>query len=773
MTKSVLFRRSALAVLLAAAVAVPDVQAEVLEIYKMQKVGGGWSGVIDSTGKYATFSNAATYDGLTVKIEDGTIGLSQYTVYANAKAASLTINGDTNFYQYADKFASGEYDYGNYAITAMNGGSITLNGNIDMVVKQSDAIELDGIGCNAIYSRKTNSLITVGKAGGTTRIWAIGNQPDVISAKDGGTVKFVSTNNQIVGNIDMMDRFGNPTGVLEITFSGEDAYWFGDEQTFENSYNKKNSTGKYLSAEDLASAYGTDIYSVTIENGAQYSYFGLTADRTKNGYTSNTITKRLSEVTLQNGGVINLYETSVKEWLSSTGLDKVLHKDQSYIDHNYIRIGNLKGTGGIFRLDLDVDNKAASDMIFIEGSTTGGQHEIEPYNLANLTNITPENTLRFATVAKDSGVTFKDKQNVYGESLYDYELEIGHEAYSADDSRNAEYMDRIAEDDANFATEDSAYFDITDFEGGTNWFIKRIVKKESSSTVTVTDAGHASYDAIVAMDSYRDRASELERGSNGLWVRYRHGSRGVKNRYSSDFNTVTVGGDAAWRENVTSGAAFSYTDTDADFSSVTGTNDLKGYEGMVYTSFDDGTQYLDLVGRFGRVNSKFSASSDAGITTHGKYHTNYGALSAEYGYKFRANENVFLEPQAQLQYARLGSSDYRSERGVATHIKSADSLIGRVGLRAGFEQATEGLAASGYFTANILHQFTDGQDAKLTAGTDALTQTWGDKGTWYSVGLAANVLAKDKYGFQLAVTKEFGGDTDSSWFFQAKASYRF
>ena len=271
------------------------------------------------------------------------------------------------------------------------------------------------------------------------------------------------------------------------------------------------------------------------------------------------------------------------------------------------------------------------------------------------------------------------------------------------------------------------------------------------------------------MDSYHDRTSELERDPSGLWVRYRHGGMGAKNHYTADYNAVSVGLDAAYMPDHSVGAAFTYTKSDAELETLEGKDKLKGYEGMLYTSYNDGTQYLDLVGRFGRVNS--SLSGDSAIS--GKYHTTYGAVSAEYGYKFRANENVFLEPEAQIQYARLGSSSYKNGRGITTKIDSADSVIGRIGARAGFEMDEDGLAVSGYFTANILHQFTDGQDARLSAGADSISRSWGDKGTWYNMGLAANIVANKKLGFQFAVSKDFGGDVDDAWFLQARMNYKF
>ena len=90
-------------------------------------------------------------------------------------------------------------------------------------------------------------------------------------------------------------------------------------------------------------------------------------------------------------------------------------------------------------LDLDAEIKQNSDMVFIESSSDGGQHFIEPYNMELLESVSPTNTLTFALQEPppDNGnfISFAEKQNIYGQSLFDYELEI--------DSRVIENKDQI------------------------------------------------------------------------------------------------------------------------------------------------------------------------------------------------------------------------------------------------------------------------------------------------------------------------------------------
>lgn len=76
-------------------------------------------------------------------------------------------------------------------------------------------------------------------------------------------------------------------------------------------------------------------------------------------------------------------------------------KEGNYdVEHNYVRIGDLKGSDGIFRLDLNSDDRKQSDMVFIESSSEPGRHWIEPYRPSQLVSVSADNTLTFALTQK-------------------------------------------------------------------------------------------------------------------------------------------------------------------------------------------------------------------------------------------------------------------------------------------------------------------------------------------------------------------------------------
>lgn len=713
-------------------------------------------------------NNSANLDYINVNIRNALVEQNSFAFdISNANNPNqVIVTGNTNIHVSANTLVSG-WDQGNYILYSRNEGNlIHLQGNVDLVLAHGPNIEIEEIGGNALYARNDGEIIlgTKGKDT-TTRLWAISSKPDLISAKDGGIVTVHSTRNQLVGSIDFLgsQSSSNNASAVTITFSGDESYWFGDELSWQNADVTLN--GQTISYQDLPQ--NKDQLNLTFEDGAQWIYFGFDADRTTGSYFANTIVKRISSITLQNGGVINLFDAHVDWLLDQTGLtDLISGQAEHYnVEHNYVRIGDLKGSGGIFRLDLDAENVANSDMIFIEGSSNPGMHYIEPYNLEKLTDITPDNTLRFATVKTDSGVTFADKQNFYGESLYDYELEIASETYDPADPNNAQYEDRVVDDGENALAFDNTY---------TNWIITRIIRSSSAASLAMTGIGYAAYDTITQMDSYHDRVDGQSRANNGLWVRYRYGHGGIDNQYRRDYDTLTIGAQLLHNNDQSAGIAVSLNNSDVNLVDVTGTGESDGYEVMLYNTWLLGSHYIDVVGRIGQLDTEFNAVNQIGtLSTSGDFEQNYFALSGEYGYRYTDDQNVFLEPQLQLQYTHIKSESYKTNRDLWADIDSANVLTARAGVRAGKEWSTAKTAGEVYLATNVFYQFTDGQDANYTDGTNTTDVTWGDRHAWLNIGLTANMQIQDHVNLQVQVSKDFAGDVKNTWYAQARLGYLF
>ena len=632
----------------------------------------------------------------------------------------MTVDGNTHIELEALRYVGGT-DSGSNALYATGAGSrIDLKGNVTINIHHNVPAEnlTETVGANNVYANY-GATINLGSPGTTTKIWSIALKPDAISAKWGGSaVNILSTHNQIVGNFEA--QLG---GTITGTWSGSDSYWYGDDVWF----------------------LGT--LDVTFENRAQWTYFE---------------NKNITFITLQNGGIINLHDRKIQETWENLGLLDV-YPNLSEVEHDYVGISVLSGNGGIFLLDLNSDDKSKSDLILINNATEKSLQFIEPYDIEKLESVNESNTVVFAvTQGSANDVKFADKINLEGERLYDYELEIASDVLSEEDLTREEFTSKELSN-------------ISSYVDGTKWFIQRINMRQSSAALAMTGAGFAAYDAANEMDR-RDRRllQTFKDETTGLWVRARHGERGVDSQYNYQLDGAAVGIDRALSDTATLGLAFSYEQGDTDFESVRGNGDMKRYELAVYNTYDYGAPYIDLVGRLGMVSSDYETYNRSGtLKTTGDFDQKYAALSAEVGYTLKDTNGVFIEPQLQLQVAYLDGYDYASDRQMEVDVDSDVAVLSRVGLRAGKEIASSSVTGEIYGRADVYHQFTDGQDAVFSDPTHQMRETWGTNKTFASIGLGSMLKINDQWGVQLDVEKNLGGKTIDSWLITGQAKYQF
>lgn len=713
--------------------------------------------------------------------------------------ASLEITGKT-YLRSVSNTIFGDGDIGTYAFHAKEGAEIRLRGDIDITVVHAvpSGQQLDAIGANGFYAQE-GGIIEIGSEGTTSRAWVLAAKPDVLSAKNGGTIIINSVHNMFVGSIDtlgipyaILDPNQNPAdgfGIVKGTFSGSDSYWFGDEQSWLNVKLVEGSEKiKQLFNKAQQAATEHEKIELIFEDGAQWSYLNVNDVYSKTIYESNVTIqftpKRISSITLLNGGIINLFDEDLENKWEEIGLLDHLKIDSEKPHHDYVRIGDLKGTDGIFRLDLDSDHPEESDMIFIEGTseTTQTRHWIEPYHPSQLMSVSADNTLTFALTQKDANnVTFADKMNIYGKTLYDYELYVNSDPIDEKDLARLEkqiksnYTD-FGEFDDDDSSADQSYRE--DYLGGTEWFINRVVVSKSAATVGVNNAGWAAYDAIMQMDRRDRRLREtafVDSNSNdGLWVRMQYGRLGAEDAYKSDTTTVHVGYERQTSDNNRFGVSVSYMDGSPDFENLKGGGDLERYEIAVYDTLTFGNHYLDFVGRFGHLSSDFSSSRSASsISTQGEFSTNYFGVSAEYGYTLKSAAGFFAEPQLQMQATRLEGYNYGLQRDMSVDVEQETALVGRAGLRLGKHFAGERSSGEIYVRGDLLHQFTDGQFGHIRDLDDVEALHWGDAGTWTNFGVGGYYQFANKFSMQLDLEKSAGGEQLDAWMVSGHLVYNF
>ena len=96
--------------------------------------------------------------------------------------------------------------------------------------------------------------------------------------------------------------------------------------------------------------------------------------------------------------------------------------------------------------------------------------------------------------------------------------------------------------------------------------------------------------------------------------------------------------------------------------------------------------FADLIVKYGRVNSDFNTDKN-GNSYDSDYGSNGFSITTEYGYRQNLKDDFYIEPQAELTYSHIGSSDYtmslNGKEGAAVYNDAFKSLIGRVGFTLG------------------------------------------------------------------------------------------
>ena len=248
----------------------------------------------------------------------------------------------------------------------------------------------------------------------------------------------------------------------------------------------------------------------------------------------------------------------------------------------------------------------------------------------------------------------------------------------------------------------------------------------------------------------------------------------LKHLYEADMTSVYVGYEKATSPDNRLGLSFAYTDGNTDFSDVNGTGDIKRYEASIYDTLTIGSHYFDFVGRFGQVENDFDVTNQIGtLRTTGSFDQKYAALSVEYGYNLKDANNVFIEPQIQVQAAYLDGYTYKTERNMKVDADSDVSIIGRAGIRAGKTFESSDLMGELYARADVLHQFTEGQDAKFMDSEQSMKVNWGDTDTWSTFGVGGFMNVKDNLLLQVDVERTVGGKTSDTWLVSGRLNYLF
>lgn len=612
-------------------------------------------------------------------------------------------------------------------------GDVFIKNDVSTAPKSTNAVyTYAGDRDIAIDFSKAHSVVII--ANGNNKY---GSQ--ALSAKNGGSIA-IKTNEKdgftkIIGDVDLK-RIFTPAGTLTMDLNNANSYWYGNEKSVGN-------------------------LNLTIRNGAEWIY------TTGKSYSEGEyVTGRsISSVTLKDGGIINLRNADVKKKFAEVNADAALRSKEfgnlhmyDNGDHRYVDIGNLKGNGGIFKVDLkytpgedeatkyswNINVKENSDYIFIKKGE--GKHDVQfVADEANLDAMGKDSKLYFAN-DKSGGVIFTSSTlealapKTSAANLYDYKYAVKNEA-----NGNAK-----------------------------DWFIALDQGEANENVPSTLKMMQAGYALGTEMDRLNKRLGESRylEGNDGLWVRYRHARTGWENSFKTNSNMFQVGFDKLKLEKDGKhyrGGAVDYTDANTSLSGLKGNGEHERYALSLYdTWIGDKGHYYDLVIRGGRTSNELDVTARNQEIIKGKYHQGFGSISGEWGRKLTNDNGWYVEPQAQLQIARVGSADYITNYGVKVEQDAATSVIARAGFRLGRDLSDKGNI---YIKADWLHEFCGDQNIRVSAADGSEQSRIDGQNSWWDLGLGADFsLGKDTY-FYCDFERTLGGSYDRTW--QANVGLRY
>ena len=277
-----------------------------------------------------------------------------------------------------------------------------------------------------------------------------------------------------------------------------------------------------------------------------------------------------------------------------------------------------------------------------------------------------------------------------------------------------------------------------------------------------------------------DLRSDKEAAQGGVWARYYRGELSADSAYDRNFSqdyTAFQGGIDKVQDykggKLYTGIAINRIDSNAGYTA--GSGDLSSTGVGLYASWLGGKgHYLDVIARGSKLTNDFKLVDLSGNAAKADYDTWAYGISAEYGYRQNLNAGWFVEPQAELSLGHLGSADYTTSNGVSVKQDSVNSAVVRLGFLGGKEFTIGGHPSNAYVKASALHDFGDNGGATGYYENSSLALKTGDlTGTWYEIGLGANLGIAKNSNLYFDALKTFGGNLRTDWQFNAGLRFTF
>lgn len=471
--------------------------------------------------------------------------------------------------------------------------------------------------------------------------------------------------------------------------------------------------------------------------------------------TSDSLFRGASTV---NGGdtALTLANGALWDMTDSSTVTKLDHRNGGIVNMAYnkeyqtLKIGNFSGQDGTFRMKTDLDSQTDGDKVYMTSAEAGSKGLVQVHDESFLKGKEVTGTKHLLLITDDSknatfsGLTLDDG------GLWDVTPTI----------QNGQYVHNVM-----------GVADANDKQ----WYLTKLEKKVNKDTIPLMKAADNSYALYrLDIDSLRKRMGDLRfrnmKDDSGLWARDFHGAyegQGTDSRY----NGFQLGYDYAANEKSLYGFFAERTISNPKYSY--GSSKDHGLSGGLYgTWFGDSGVYTDVVAKWGRNDTELHTRG--GWPDSANYRTRSESLSVEWGKTFTRDDGLFLEPEAQMVFGRLGSKDYTTSRGRTVHMGSYDSAIGRLGILLG-KRVTEGDHPYDYYLKfSLLHEFGGERNFHLAA-PDGETMDYSEdyRDTWQEAGFGGTWHINGNTSIYADAERSFGGNWHKKWQWNLGINWQF
>ena len=274
--------------------------------------------------------------------------------------------------------------------------------------------------------------------------------------------------------------------------------------------------------------------------------------------------------------------------------------------------------------------------------------------------------------------------------------------------------------------------------------------------------------------------SDKEAAKGGVWARYYRGELSADSAYDRNYSqdyTAFQGGIDEVQDykggKLYTGIAVNRIDSNASYNA--GSGDLSSTGVGLYASWlGSKGHYVDVIARGSKLANDFKLVDLSGNSAKADYDTWAYGISAEYGYRQNLNAGWFVEPQAELSLGHIGSADYTMSNDGRIENDGVNSAVVRLGFLGGKEFTIGGRTSNTYVKASALHDFGGNGGATGYYENSRLALQTGDlTGTWYEIGLGANLGIAKNSNLYFDALKTFGGDLRTDWQFNAGLRFTF